>query len=54
MRKSKFKIKIKTLKDEILQNLCDNLREVFDSEFKTFKSKCEGLVNTRASGTTKK
>ena len=38
------KTKIQNLKDKILQNFSDNLWEVFDSGFKTFKSNCEGLV----------
>lgn len=38
------KIKIQTLKYEILQNIGDYITEISDSEFKAFKCKCAGLV----------
>lgn len=44
MRKLKFKIKIKSLRDETPQNFRDNLKEVFCNEIKTFQSKRECLV----------
>ena len=44
MRKLKFKIKIKSLRDETPLNFRDNLKEVFCSEIKTFQSKRECLV----------
>ena len=44
MRKLKFKIKIKSFRDETPQNFRDNLKEVFCSEIKTFQSKHECLV----------
>ena len=40
------KIKIKTFKENILQNLRNNIKEIFDSEFTIFKSKCEELTET--------
>ena len=40
------KIKVESFKDNILQNLRNNIKEIFDSEFTIFKSKCEKLVQT--------
>ena len=40
------KIKVKSFKENILQNLRNNIKEIFDSEFTIFKSKCEELVQT--------
>ena len=40
------KIKVKSFKENILQNLRNNFKEMFDSEFTIFKSKCEELVST--------
>ena len=40
------KIKVKSFKENIRQNLRDNSKEIFDSEFAIFKSKCEELVQT--------
>ena len=38
------KIKIQIFKDNILQNLCDNIIEIFDAELIKFKAQCEDLV----------
>ena len=38
------KIKVENFKENILQNLRDNVKEIFDSEFTIFGSKCEELV----------
>ena len=38
--------KVECLKKNILQNLRNNINEIFDSEFTIFKSKCEELVQT--------
>ena len=38
------KVKIKRFKENILQNLLNNIKEIFDSEFTIFKSKCEELA----------
>ena len=35
------KNKSKSFKETILQNLCNNTKEIFDIKFATFKSKCE-------------
>ena len=35
------KIKIEIFKGNILQNFRKNIKEIFDSEFTTFKSKCD-------------
>ena len=40
------KIKVKSFKENILQNLQNNIKEIFDSEFTIFKHKCEQLVQT--------
>ena len=40
------KIKVESFKENILQNLRNNIKEIFDSEFTIFKSKCEKLVQT--------
>ena len=40
------KIKIEKLKKNILQNLLNRIKEIFDSKFTTFKSKCEKLAET--------
>ena len=40
------KIKVESFKEKILQNLRNNIKEIFDSEFTIFKSKCEELVQT--------
>ena len=40
------KIKVESFKENILQNLRNNIKEIFDSEFTIFKSKCEELVQT--------
>ena len=40
------KIKGKSFKENILQNLRNNIKEIFGSEFTIFKSKCEELVQT--------
>ena len=44
--KQYVKIKVKRFKENILQNLRNNIKEIFDSEFTIFKSKCEELVQT--------
>ena len=38
------KIKVENFKENILQNLRGNIKEIFDSEFTIFRSKCEELV----------
>ena len=38
------KIKVENFKENILPNLRDNIKEIFDSEFTIFRSKCEELV----------
>ena len=38
------KIKVESFKENILQNLRYNIKEIFDSEITIFKSKCEELV----------
>ena len=38
------KVKVECFKENILQNLRNNFKEIFDSEFTIFKSKCEKLV----------
>ena len=40
------KIKVESFKENILQNLQNNIKEIFDSEFTILKSKCEELVQT--------
>ena len=40
------KIKVESFKENILQNLRNIIKEIFDSEFTIFKSKCEELVQT--------
>ena len=40
------KIKVEGFKEKILQNIRNNIKEIFDSEFTIFKSKCEELVQT--------
>ena len=35
------KIKVESFKENILQNLRNNIKEIFDSEFTIFKHKCE-------------
>ena len=40
------KIKVESFKENILQNLQNIIKEIFDSEFTIFKSKCEELVQT--------
>ena len=40
------KIKIESSKENILQNLRNNVKEICDSELTIFKSKCEELVQT--------
>ena len=40
------KIKIESSKENILQNLRNNFKEICDSELTIFKSKCEELVQT--------
>ena len=39
-------IKIESSKENILQNLRNNIKEICDSELTIFKSKCEELVQT--------
>ena len=41
------KIKIQSLKDDILQNLCENIIEIFNTELVNFKAQCEDLVKKR-------
>ena len=38
------KIKIQSFKDNILQNLRENIIEIFDAELVNFKAHCEDLV----------
>ena len=38
------KVKVESFKENILQNLRNNTKQIFDSEFTIFKSKCEELV----------
>ena len=38
------KIKVESFKENILQNLWNNIKEMFYSKFTIFKSKCEKLV----------
>ena len=38
------KIKIQSFKDNILQNLCENIIEIFDTKLINFKAQCEDLV----------
>ena len=38
------KIKVESFKENILQNLWNNIKEMFYSKFTIFKSKCEELV----------
>ena len=40
------KINVESFKESILQNLRNNIKEIFNSEFTIFKSKCEELVQT--------
>ena len=40
------KIKVESLKKNILQNLRNNIKEIIDSEFTIFKTKWEELVQT--------
>ena len=40
------KIKVESFKENTLQNLRNNIKKIFDSEFAIFKSKCEELVQT--------
>ena len=40
------KIKVESFKENILQNLRNNIREIFDSEFTIFKFKCEDVEQT--------
>ena len=40
------KIKVESFKENILQNLRNIIKEIFDSEFTIFKSTCEELVQT--------
>ena len=40
------KIKVESFKENILKNLRNNIKEIFDSEFTTLKSKFEELVQT--------
>ena len=40
------KIEAESFKRNILQNLRNNVKEIFDSEFTTFKSKCEEKAET--------
>ena len=42
-KKKTTKIRVK---ENILQNLCNNIMEIFDSKFTIFKSKCEELIQT--------
>ena len=41
-----WKIKVESFKGNILQNLRNNIKEIFDNEFTISKSKCEELVQT--------
>ena len=38
------KFKVESFTENILQNLRNNIKKIFDSEFTIFKSKCEELV----------
>ena len=38
------KIKVQNFKDNILQNLRENIIEIFDAELVNFKAQCEDLV----------
>ena len=38
------KIKIQSFKDNILQNPCENIIEIFDTELVKFKARCEDLI----------
>ena len=38
------KIKIQSFKNNILQNLRENIIEIFDAELVNFKAQCEDLV----------
>ena len=40
------KVKVESFKENILQNLRNNIKEIFDSEFTIFKSKYGELVQT--------
>ena len=40
------KNKSKSFKGNIPQNVCNNIKEIFDIKFATFKSKCEELGET--------
>ena len=40
------KVKIENFKGDILKNLRNNIKELFDNEFTIFKYKCEELVET--------
>ena len=40
------KIKVESFKENILQNLQNYIKEIFDSKFTIFKFKCEELVQT--------
>ena len=40
------KIKVESFKEYILQNMCNNVKEIFDSKFTIFKSKFEELAQT--------
>ena len=44
--KQYVKIKVKRFKENILQNLRNNIKEIFDSEFTIFQSICEEPVQT--------
>ena len=48
------KIKVESFKENILQNLQNFIKEIFDSKFTIFKSKCEELVQTLSVRTTNK
>ena len=38
------KMKIQSFKDNILQNLRENIMEIFDAELVNFKAQCQDLV----------
>ena len=38
------KLKIQSFKDNVLQNLCENIIEIFDAELVNVKAECEDLV----------
>ena len=40
------KIKVESFEEHILQNMCNNVKEIFDSKFTIFKSKFEELAQT--------